>query len=783
MIDKLIHDLAVGSELTAEEIMDVLWLSAIRPVADTSAVAMETPEQVSSPPPDGPGSSSPELPDNEAESPPAATQDSPVPLHLGGEPAGNGEQMLAAEVSFGSPQPIRDPLALPRALRRLKQIRAPGQSFVVDMDATVESTADAGRLMTVFTRPLERALDLALVIDGSLSMRIWDDTFDEFERLLVQTGAFRSVSRWRLSVQGNGMRLYDPHGAPHPARRLVDPSGRRLVFVITDATDQCWYTAQPWDAVATWCAAMPTALIQVLPPHYWPATAIGDPYIAARARRPASPNSQYVRRLAWWATDLGGQVLPVVMLTPQALDAWAQAAVSGTAWATGVIATPPDPEYAPSAGDPADPAVLVNDFLARASPGAERLARVLASAATLSMPLISVLQERLAPETGVIELAEGLAGGLLEEIWHAATARQALFRFRQGVREILQRGATTFEEWDAYDAVSRYLEDHQRLGGPLHALIADHTGSAHLYPADEPFAGLQQSLAVRLGIRPNPAEPAAPPLHIEAPIDSGARGRSLAWVTASRDNTEASNRSPMPKPFRVAAAIDFGTHGTGFAWAAVSQDNSEPHNRRISLFEDWPDQSIASPKNRSAVLLDSGGQFLAWGDQAIAQMDAMPPGAGWRLQTGFKMSLQPGPRNATPLAGDGPDAYRLTVLYLQQVVAKAWETIIRGVYEEDDIRWCVTVPAVWDKYTRDLMFRAAVEAGLPDDAERLLLVQEPAAAGTVLPGEGRDSAKHGRDALPRGGRRQQGGHLLLPGGRRRTPERAGVAHRNLRCRL
>ena len=207
MIDKLIHDLAVGSELTAEEIMDVLWLSAIRPVADTSAVAMETPEQVSSPPPDGPGSSSPELPDNEAESPPAATQDSPVPLHLGGEPAGNGEQMPAAEVSFGSPQPIRDPLALPRALRRLKQIRAPGQSFVVDMDATVESTADAGRLMTVFTRPLERALDLALVIDGSLSMRIWDDTFDEFERLLVQTGAFRSVSRWRLSVQGDGMRL------------------------------------------------------------------------------------------------------------------------------------------------------------------------------------------------------------------------------------------------------------------------------------------------------------------------------------------------------------------------------------------------------------------------------------------------------------------------------------------------------------------------------------------------------------------------------------------------
>ena len=88
--------------------------------------------------------------------------------------------------------------------------------------------------------------------------------------------------------------------------------------------------------------------------------------------------------------------------------------MSGTAWVTGVTATPPDPEYGPATAGQADPDVLVNDFLARASPGAERLAHVLASAAELSMPLIYVLQERLAPTTGVTELAEVLASGLLE---------------------------------------------------------------------------------------------------------------------------------------------------------------------------------------------------------------------------------------------------------------------------------------------------------------------------------------------------------------------------------
>src|SRR5580698_7046414 len=99
----------------------------------------------------------------------------------------------------------------------------------------------------------------------------------------------------------------------------------------------------------------------------------------------------------------------------------------------------------------------------------------------------------------------------------------------------------------------------------------------------------------------------------------------------------------MDQPFRVVVGIDFGTYGTGFAWAAVSEDNSELGRRRISFFEDWAGQRIAYPKNRSAVLLDAGGEFVAWGYEAAAQMTSAPPGSGLRLRTGFKMALQPGP--------------------------------------------------------------------------------------------------------------------------------------------
>src|SRR5262249_31584025 len=78
---------------------------------------------------------------------------------------------------------------------------------------------------------------------------------------------------------------------------------------------------------------------------------------------------------------------------------------------------------------------------------------------------------------------------------------QTRFRFRADTRQILCHGVTTFEEWDAYAAVSRYLESRQRLGGPLSALVPDREGSATLDTADEPFAALHEALTARLGLR------------------------------------------------------------------------------------------------------------------------------------------------------------------------------------------------------------------------------------------------------------------------------------------
>jgi glucoamylase len=604
VIDRLVRCLVTGTDLTAEEILDVLWLSALRGAYQDQVALDRGREQPGQPEsPDDSDHASTPFPEQDAAAPVLDADEARLPLRLAGGPptAETREGTPAREAGFAAPRPIRDSLALPRALRRLRQIRTPGRRPQLDIDATVEATALAdGRLIPVFTRPAERALDLALVVDGGAAMRIWDDTFDEFEQLMTQTGAFRTVSRWRLMTDGHAPVITDPSGAPHPPSRLVDPSGRRVVFVATDASGETWYAAGPWAALAEWSAAMPTALIQVLPPQYWSGTALGEPYLIARAPRPAAPNRDYDRKLAWWAQDPGGLPLPVVTLGPDTLQAWAQAAVSGTAWVPGITATPPDAGYAPSAvAAQAGAHELVDDFLARASPAAERFARILASAGTLSMPLIAVLQERLASGTGVTELAEILSSGMLLT---AGPPDRPLLRFRPGVREVLQRGVTTFEEWDAYEAMTSYLEEHPVLGGKVGVLVPDPAGHAQLDPAQQPFADLHEHLATRLGLRAaaakgdDAAQPvlAAGPVDSESPEDGGIPAMSespvFAVTTAVLDG----------RLLVVAASLD----GSVRAW----DFGTDPPAGRVLTRQSGPVYAAACAEQAGQPLIVCGGE-------------------------------------------------------------------------------------------------------------------------------------------------------------------------------
>ncbi|UCM88813.1 Hsp70 family protein [Streptomyces marincola] len=194
---------------------------------------------------------------------------------------------------------------------------------------------------------------------------------------------------------------------------------------------------------------------------------------------------------------------------------------------------------------------------------------------------------------------------------------------------------------------------------------------------------------------------------------------------------------------KVVVAIDFGTHGSGFALARVAALNDRATQRVITYQTFTVTQDTTYPKDLTAVLVDADRTPVAFGNKARDQWLRLlargnPDHHGYAGR--FKMGIQPRglesgvPRFEGSLAGaDREVVKKLTTATLRHISGAALDTLrrinVQGIaHTADDVRWCVTVPAIWGEAERALMRAAAEAAGLPGDQERLLLVQEPEAA-------------------------------------------------------
>ncbi|KUN84208.1 Hsp70 family protein [Streptomyces griseoruber] len=198
----------------------------------------------------------------------------------------------------------------------------------------------------------------------------------------------------------------------------------------------------------------------------------------------------------------------------------------------------------------------------------------------------------------------------------------------------------------------------------------------------------------------------------------------------------------MISPYPIVAAIDFGTHGTGYAWAEVGDEHGPgPRglDRNTQIREQWDgSRSDYYVKDLSTVLLGPSGEPTAWGHRAMLDWTALARAGRHTNHTyvhGFKMALKPGSTAGAPVLGitgttiDTPaKAYPLVVGSLRRMYEIVREEVEGSGYLERQIRWCVTIPAIWDEAEKQLMRDAAVEAGMPADHDRLILAREPEAA-------------------------------------------------------
>jgi hypothetical protein len=182
------------------------------------------------------------------------------------------------------------------------------------------------------------------------------------------------------------------------------------------------------------------------------------------------------------------------------------------------------------------------------------------------------------------------------------------------------------------------------------------------------------------------------------------------------------------------AAFDIGTYASAMGWCVPVAEDEDPAGRVIATVAQWPGQSVASVKTRTALLLDRDGEVLAWGDDAVAQWARHRHDRrdrGWRLAELFKMRLGRDDENIShrPLDTEpDDDPAELITKFLRCMLTRFLVEITKSGFGPDDVMYCLTVPNIWNDRQKAIMRRCARNAGLPVDDGRVILALEPEAA-------------------------------------------------------
>ncbi|MFC7914732.1 SAV_2336 N-terminal domain-related protein [Streptomyces sp. NPDC057386] len=446
---------AAGSAPTPRELAEALWLA--RQLSDAEGAAEQDrdtagarageahppgrPPAPPAVPPYDPHTDQGSPPPPLSPAPPAARATAPgdrIPLRLPAPRMPDGPDGVGRRLLAPAPPMLHHPLALQRALRPLGRRVPSPRARVLDERATVERIARLGAAPDTWVpvlRPApDRWLRLNLVHDTGPTMPVWRPLVRELHALLAQSGLFRTVT-------------LHPAGPDGRVRHVPDPGdGRTATLIVSDCAGPQWRPGPPGErwyrTLRRWSARMPVAVVQPLPEHLWPGTALpATPGVLASPAAAAPSAALTFSPYDPDAPPAPPGALPLPVLEPGApwLAHWAHLVASvGGGRAPGAVAwlrAEPLPPAAP-APDPAAAGAeeLVLRFRATASPEAFRLAGHLALAEA-SAPVMRLVQHTVERAPRPQHLAEVILSGMLR----AVPGPPGSYDFRPGVRELLLR--------------------------------------------------------------------------------------------------------------------------------------------------------------------------------------------------------------------------------------------------------------------------------------------------------------------------------------------------------
>lgn len=196
-------------------------------------------------------------------------------------------------------------------------------------------------------------------------------------------------------------------------------------------------------------------------------------------------------------------------------------------------------------------------------------------------------------------------------------------------------------------------------------------------------------------------------------------------------NYDGHDRRENADTYIVVGAIDFGTSYSGYAFSF----KSDPQKVFTKV---WPgDVNLSSSKTPTCILFDKDMNFKAFGFQAEDKYaDCYSDGEhhDWYFFRNYKMALYgtmavSKKQTFDDVQGRPAPLFTLvteTIKYLKNELLSHCKNNLLEI-RDTDIKWVLTVPAIWTDSAKNFMRKAAENAGIPSDSLSICLEPEAAA--------------------------------------------------------
>jgi formylglycine-generating enzyme required for sulfatase activity len=485
-------------KLNPTEIADILWLALRQPreavnAEDETNQGDEGSPNVGEQTPPGGASTADTQEDDDGESREEPKDDQAPSFDIAPDIPSGTLPRNALPIFVPDAGLIEETLPLVRALKPLlKQIASATASHVNEAE-TVDRIAETDIWSPVLQPDREPWFEVALVIDGSAAMSIWQRLIQDIQRLLRCYGSFRDFRIWKLVVTDGQVGICAvPDQVARNPKALLAPDSRRLTLVFSDCTADYWWDGTLQPVLALWGNSMPTAIWQVLPDWMWKRTALGvGEYVAIRNRLPGATNpklnpiylslrpSKSRRTPSVEETEAETSpgvpiCVPVITTDGDSIGAWSRMLAGDRRQSTPGFVLPAtgwerfqghpahtsaDPSAAQDESDE-----LLEQFRLKATPEARRLAALLSAAPVITLPVMRLIRASMLQGTSPLPVAEVFLGGLLQRAPdqpHQIDAELVQYDF--AARDRLLGVLPKVEAIQVIEAVSQYVAERLNL--------------------------------------------------------------------------------------------------------------------------------------------------------------------------------------------------------------------------------------------------------------------------------------------------------------------------------